>query len=186
MSFPSKYAHEIWDILYEVKIPDALTLDREYIKIFGTYVTGNKQIDESLKTSFTTVKIPIIRILEYYLEGVEIQIPRREDMIAMHKSIERYLQEWKDYITYSINSSDIEKHKKLITGLEKLSKVIYDKATTREVLDNLFIGKQVQFGLMNPLARVEEEKKIENTNKPDYEGISTIIKKKTSKGNSRF
>lgn len=187
MSFPSQYAPLIWDELYEVQIPDNLTLDPQYVKVFGTYVTGNKQYDEMIMTNFTTVKIPIIRILEYYLEGIEVRIPRREDMIRMHKNIELYLEEWRQYLTYTINSDrDLEENKKLILGLERLSKVIYEKANARELIDQLFLSRKVNFGLKNPFKEIEEEKEVEKTPKPNYEGISTLIKKRGSKGGSRF
>jgi len=45
MSFPSQYATQIWNTLYTVDIPDELTLNRDYIRKFGTYSTGDKKKD---------------------------------------------------------------------------------------------------------------------------------------------
>lgn len=178
-TFNSEHAPKIWDNLYTVYIPEQITLDPEYIRRFGVYITQNKQIDEILKSNFTMVKIPIISILEYFDQGIEIQIPNREDMITMHKHIELYLGEWKEYIRHSIHGSvDAQKHKDLIIALEKLSKHIYEKAKPYEVIDNLFLDKKINFGILNPIVQAEEQCKV--IKKPDYTGIGRLIKKKTS------
>lgn len=181
MPFPSQFAKHIWDDLYTCLIPDNLTINADYIRKFGVYSTGDKKYDKILENTFTTVKIPIIQILEYYLNGIEIQIPSRDDLIKIHKNIELYLEEWRQHIKYDINL-DVTSNKELLIGLEKLSKLIYNKANPREIIDNLFIQKKVNVGLINPLQQhIEETKEIK---KPNYEGISKLIKK--PKGGSRF
>lgn len=182
--FKSEHAPKIWDNLYTVYIPDQVTLDPEYIKRFGIYITQNKQIDKILENNFILVKIPISKILEYFDMGIEIQIPNREDMITMHKHIELYLGEWKEYIRTSVHGRiDAQNNKDLISCLEKLSKHIYEKAKPKEVIDNLFLNKKINFGILNPIAQAEQEHKI--VKKPDYVGISKLInKKKSSSGDS--
>jgi len=181
MAFPSKYACKIWDVLYTVLIPDQLTQNPDYIRRFGTYITQDKKVDQMVSTNFTTVKITIAKILEYYIDGIEIQIPSREDMIQMHKDIELYLAEWKDHIKYDINL-DVQQNKELILSLEKLSKYIYNKANPREVIDNLFINKKI--GLINPIQQhVEQTKEVI---KPDYDGIASLVRSKTNKSSGRF
>ena len=176
-TFNSEHAPKIWDNLYTVYIPEQITLDPEHIRRYGTYITQNKQVDEMLKTNLTMVKIPIATILNYYDQGIEVQIPSREDMVTMHKHIELYLGEWKEYIRTSIHGNiDAQNHKDLITTLEKLSKYIYEKCKPREVIDNLFLNKKVNFGILNPIAQAEEKRKV--VEKPDYQGIGQLIKKK--------
>ena len=183
MTFPSMHASKIWDNLYTVYIPEQTTLDPEHIRRFGTYITQNKNVDKMLENNLTMVKIPISKILDYYDRGIEVQIPNREDMITMHKHIELYLAEWKEYIRVSIHGQmDAQNNKELITALEKLSKHIYEKAKPREVIDNLFISKKVNIGLVNPLVRAEEERKV--VEKPDYQGIRNLIKRKPGGGDS--
>ena len=151
-TFVSEHAPKIWNNLYTVYIPEQITLDPEHIRRFGTYITQNKQVDKMLETNMTLVKIPISKVLEYFDMGIEVQIPSREDMITMHKHIELYLAEWKEYIRVSVHGHmDAQNHKDLISTLEKLSKHIYEKAKPKEVIDNLFISKKVNFGLLNPI-----------------------------------
>lgn len=182
MSFPSLHAPKIWNRLYTVLIPDHLTLNAEYVRRFGTHSTGNKRYDHMVSTNFTTVKIPIASILAYFEDGAEIQIPSREDMLQMHKDIELYLQEWKDHIKYDINSS-LQEHKKMILSLEKLSKTLYEKARGRELVNTLFSKKDIGL-VLNPLQRhLEATKPVE---KPDYEGISKLVRSKNHKPLGRF
>lgn len=181
MSFPSKHAHLLWDTIYQVEIPDVLSLDEGYLKIFGVHITGDRSIDDNIHKRTTTVMISPIKMLEYFDRGLEIGIPKREDMIKIHKDIESYLSEWRDHLKYDINLN-VSEHKALIMNLEKFSKTIYEKAKNREVIDNLFAKKQI--GLVNPLTRIQEERNP--TAKPDYEGISSLVRSKTNKPLGRF
>jgi len=174
MAFASQYQHLIWQKLYRVLIPDQYTLDKAYLSRFGTISSGNKKVDEMMSTNFTEVLIPISKILEYYNEGIVIQIPSRDDMVQMHKDIELYLAEWKEHIKYKVNTQVYE-YKDLILSLEKLSKYIYNKTKPNEVIDQLFLHKKIG-GLISPLQRIHEQSK--QVDKPDYEGISELIKNK--------
>ena len=105
MAFASRYADLIWDRLYTVLIPDHLTQDPEYLRRFGTYATQNREVDQMVTTNCITVMIPIIKIVEYFDKGIEVQIPSREDMLQMHRDIELYLGEWEEQLRRNIWSS---------------------------------------------------------------------------------
>lgn len=179
--FYSQYAHLLWDKLYRVYIPDQLTLSPDYIRRFGTHVTGEKEVDAMLSKNTTLVMISVAKITEYYEDGILVEIPNREDMLQMHKDIELYLGEWREHIRTQINV-DVNENKHMILMLEKLSKEIYNKAKPKEVINNLFVKQQL--GLINPMDRVREE----NTEhrKPDYEGIGSLVRSKVSKPLNRF
>lgn len=154
-------------------IPDAVTMNPDYIRRFGVHVTGVEELDRDLANHMTTVKIPIIKIMAYYEEGIVVQIPSREDMITMHKNIDLYLTEWTEYLRVAINHDDTE-HKALISGLDNLSKLIYNKAAPNEVIDNLFTHRK--FGLTNPLEQAMQQKQMPS--KPDYNSIADLLKKR--------
>ncbi len=173
MSFQSEFAPRIWNDLYGVHIPDFVTQNTDYIRKFGVRSSGDKNVDAMMASNTTYVRIPIIKILEYFDNGVEVQIPSRDDMLTIHKNIEKYLDEWKQHMRYDINSSAVQ-HKQLILNLEKLSKTIYDKAKGRELITGLFTVKS--FGIMNPLQAAAEEKR--EVQKPDYQGIGELLRPK--------
>lgn len=171
MSFYSVHAPKIWDYLYTAYVPELVTQNTDFLKRFGHFTTGDEELDKLRLNERTMVKIPIIKMMEYYNEGIVVEIPSRDDMITIHKHIELYLCEWKSYMTQAINKN-VEQHKDLIMGLENLSKLIYAKAQPKEVIDNLFMHRR--FGLVNPLQQMQEDKK--EISKPDYSGISEMIR----------
>ena len=180
MAFASIHSDKIFSSIYTVEIPDQLSLDPEYIRIFGTHVTGDKAADEVLKTTFTTVMITPIQMIDYYERGLEIRIHNRDDMIKIHKDIELYLDEWRDHIKYDINL-DVSKYKPLILSLERFSKTLHSKAKNTELMNNLFTKKKI--GLVNPLTTIKDRS---STARPDYEGIGDLVRSKSSKPLGRF
>jgi hypothetical protein len=174
MAFYSQHAPRIWEDLYTAMIPDQVTLNSSYVRVFGTYTSGNKDVDRMMESNLTTVKIPIIKMLEYYDNGVTVQIPTRSSMLEIHRNIELYLGEWRHHIHNAINS-DLVEHKDLVMGLEKFSKLIYGKAVPKEVVANPMLTTQI--GLLNPLTRLQLESEV--VSKPDYEGIGQLIRQKT-------
>lgn len=169
--FKSKYADLIWNELFTCCIPDILTLDDYYIKYRGVPITGDKKIDSTMVYNKTTVKIPIIKILEYFNNGVEIEIPSREDLLKIHRYIEAYLGEWKFHINNSINI-DVTNYKEMLMQLERLSRYIYDKAKPEEVTTQFDIRDL--FGIRAKL----DEPANKPLEKPDYDSISRLIKKR--------
>ena len=174
MAFHSKYADRIWKCLYNCRIPDQLTLSRDFIRTRGTFTTDNKQVNQMLKTDLISVMIPVAKILEYFNSGIQVEIPSREDMIKIHKDIELYLKEWENHISYDINM-DVNEHKELLLALERLSKHIYEKCHPSEVVEN--IHTILNIGLVNNMTKLELTNNTQN--KPDYSGISQLIKSKT-------
>lgn len=179
MAFYSKYATLLWDKLYRVSIPDQLTLTSSYLKTRGVYISGRRETDSTAMTQFTSVMIPVIKILEYYEDGIEVRIESRDDMLQMYKDITAYLQEWRNHIRNDINL-DVEENVKLLKALDSLSSYIHDKAKPRELINTNTVRSK--FGLMSPLDQLEEKNKT--VEKSNYEGISKLIRSKTNK--SRF
>lgn len=169
MAFHSDFAPKIWEDLYNAYVPDFVTMDREYIRRFGVPSSGNRDVDKMMSNSSSFVKIPIIKILEHFENGIDVQIPSRADLIAIHKAIEKYLEEWRQHLKYDINL-DRTANKALVLGLEKLSKLIFDKAHPREVMDDILIGKKI--GLQPLMAKPDTRELV----KPDYNGLSSLLR----------
>lgn len=181
MAFESRHRGLIWDSLFTVIVPDLLTQNKDYLRVYGAYQTGNKAIDSKPSALMTTVMIPIAKMLEYFTDGIEVEIPSREDMIQIHKNIELYLEEWKEHIKFDINLQ-LDQYKQMIIDLERLSKYIYDRASGREVIDKLFVSKK--FGIADPFTAKREADKPQV--KPDYQGIASLVRTKTTKPLGRF
>lgn len=174
MAFYSEHAPRIWDDLYTAMIPDHVTQSPAHLRVFGTHSSGNKEVDRMMSTNLTTVKIPIIKMVEYFDNGVVVEIPKRESMLEIHRNIEKYLSEWRHHMETAVNL-DIHKHKDLVSSLESLSKLIYGKANPEEVVLNPL--KAVNLGLISPIVQMQMDK--QPVQKPDYEGIGRLIRQKT-------
>lgn len=173
MAFYSVHAPRIWEDLYTALIPDQVTQNAAHVRVFGTYISGHTEVDRMMENNVTMVKIPIIKMIEYFDNGIPIQIPERESMLEIHRNIEKYLQEWRHHAEVAINS-DVPQHRDLLLSLEKFSKLIYGKATAKEVMRNPVIS--LDYGLLNPLSRLQMEQK--EVHKPDYAGIGQLIRQK--------
>lgn len=171
--FDSKFANKIWKKLYTVRIPDRLTLSDSYIRNRGVTTSRDKMYADMMDDNYTTVKIPVIKMLEYYIDGLDLLIPSREDMITIHKDIEGYMMEWRRYMESSINNQS-SKYASMLLDLEKLSKYIYNKASPKEV--SVFKSDDMpKFGMkidLKPIHKKEPEPIIKN----EYEGISKLLK----------
>lgn len=176
MLFPSKHATKIWDTLRELYIPDQLTLSSEYLKVWGTPITGDPKLDKELTSNFVLVKINIVTILEYYNNGLELRIPDRSTMLSIHTDIEEYLVEWREHIKYDINL-DVNEYKDFIISLENLSKTIYGKMKNKELIKDLFVSGSEPVGIRLPFDIIKKPEKEQA--KPDYESISTLIRSRT-------
>lgn len=171
--FKSEHAHLIWDTLYDCYIPEIVTQNTEYLRKFGVRLTGDKTVDIHASKNLTQVKIPIISIMEYFDQGIPVQILKREDMLSMNRDITLYLDEWKNAMKFDINVTAPPRD--LLTTLDKFCKHIYGKATAKEVIGNKI--DTMRFGLKPRLdvRPVSETAPI----KPDYEGISKLVRQKT-------
>lgn len=174
MAFYSVHAPRIWEDLYTALIPDQVTQNASHVRVFGTYRSGHPDVDKMMESNVTMVKIPIIRMIEYYDNGIPIQIPDRTSMIEIHRNIEKYLQEWKHHAEHAINS-DVPQYRDLLLSLEKFSKMIYGKAYPDEVVKNPLLISRA--GLLSPAAVLQINQ--EPIHKPDYTGIGQLIRQKT-------
>ena len=182
--FASEYADRIWNEKYTVRIPDYVTLSDDYIRVWGTPTHENPKYANMMSTNYTTVMLSIIKITHYFIEGYNVLIPSRDDMLKMHRTIEGYLNEWKEYTRNSINQKTDE-YKPMLADLERVSKYIYAKATSEEVFADTIKSKP-RIGLQNPLMKLRESQISTIPDKPEYEGLSILFKKKPTQSTGRW
>ncbi|MEM5804223.1 MAG: hypothetical protein QW350_05820 [Candidatus Aenigmatarchaeota archaeon] len=182
--FNSKYAKEIWVRRYVVRIPDYLTLEKEYIKNRGVYVTSDKNINSMVSSSYTTVAIPIIRMVEYFSEGHNILIPKREDMVNIYTNIVKYLDEWRDFLKYSINSNikNNEEIKTLLTSLDKFAREIHKRLNYKEIEGGKPSELSGKFGFITTFDKISIQERLSISPPPKYNSITELINSYKRKG----
>ncbi len=181
MSFASKHSDKLWNTIYTVRIPEHSTMNSDFIRKFGVRLTGDKAVDKARHNAFTTAMITVIKMLEYYTEGIEIAIVNRDDMVTIHRDIESYLEEWRSYLAHGMNVN-MENHKKLIYDLERFSMDLYDRCKIVEIVIPAKAPKG--FNLLSSDIMTPESKQ-QPTSKPDYDKITDLVRKKI-RSNERF
>jgi len=177
MSFPSKYASTIWERIYPCLIPQEYTYDDDYIKRRGIIQTPDKKINAILSKEKVQVYLTVAQMVDYFTEGVSIELLDRKTMLEIYRNIQAYIDEWKDYIQHSINANK-DNNKEMLLAFDKFSKVIYDKASAHEIMQG--VVQRVNFGMKGTMAKIIEEQRIQNTPKPDYDSIAEYLKSKKS------
>lgn len=94
----------IFDHLFACKISQLDLYDENYIRVFGSPTTMDKQIDTILRTQMVSVYLPIAQIAEHYTKGSKISITQ-EDAKLMFDYISRHLSAWANFLKTSINTS---------------------------------------------------------------------------------
>lgn len=162
--FPSQYAPKLWDKLYNVIIPDVLTLEDDYIRTFGVRLSGDKKVDADVHKRKIHSMLNVIAIAHYFNEGIPVEFLHREDLATIYKDIVGYLGEWKEYLRTQINVNPAE-YQELLDALDKFAAELYLRLNPREIKPDT-----PSFGLRRIFQKSEEA-----SEKPPYEGIRELV-----------
>lgn len=100
---PLDTTEAIWGKLYTVRVPSIETTNLEYIRIYGTPVTGDKGIDNTLAHQFITTMLPISKMVDYYRRGVPVKVVVRSDTKLIYEAISAHLQAWMNQLNNGVN-----------------------------------------------------------------------------------
>lgn len=96
----------LWEVLFTVLVPQLSIRSAEDISQFGSYVTGDRGIDNSLSNQWVRVMIPISRMVELYQEGAQIRIVDEKDTKIIYDYISDHLLQWEGILSNGINIGD--------------------------------------------------------------------------------
>lgn len=116
----------IWDYLYKVRIPDLQSRSVEDIRENGVRITGVEHIDKAMSKNKRTVYINIDEMVEYYRNGVPIQVIDPKDTKAIYDAISKHIYAWQDYIKNGVNlgSAPIED----LILMDQFANTVYEHA----------------------------------------------------------
>lgn len=124
-AFESRFAEYILENIYRCTVPDNATRTEGYLDLVGSPSTGFAEYDREIRNTRVSVVVNIPTILEYYLNGIDVDIPSPDDRLEIHKLIVGYLDEWRYHIANSINVR-VTEHDKFLKDLEELSRALYE------------------------------------------------------------
>ncbi len=97
---------KIHENLFRIQMKSRDIRTREEIEEYGTYISGEKDIDDYAGDEIRTIYITIENMINYYKRGIILYIPRQEDTDAIYKIIDEYLIKWKLKIESSFHPEE--------------------------------------------------------------------------------
>lgn len=93
----------LWDQLFMVRVPYSATLTETDINMFGTPTVFDKDADRRIMSAPTTIMIPIVKIIEYYKQGVNVRFVNRADVLTIYNAVQTHLEKWAKQIKSGLN-----------------------------------------------------------------------------------
>lgn len=166
----------VWDHLYRVAVPDILTASDTYLKHYGSYVTGDNQVDQMLRTNYSNVMLPLSTIIGYVDQGFDVKIYSRDDMLKMYKDIRSYLIEYDNIVAQRVNQGNVP-YKDLIM-MDNFASMIYHRASLEELVDLSERKTSMDTRLTFLSGLRPRDASVIHKEKPDYNEMASIFKKR--------
>lgn len=166
---------KLWDDLYRVRMPYALSRSIGEIQTYGLRVSGIKDIDKGMRNEIITTMIPIERMVELYEEGVPVGIPDVNDTKLIYEAITEHLMAWKEQLRKGININNapikelilfdrfahevyaFAKYEFVDDEINSLITSVF-RSTSPITIDNIFKPKAIEsFTGVNKAANIERE-----------------------------
>lgn len=117
---------DIWDRSFRCLVSQKQTTSEDYYRIFGQRSTGSKKHDKAIPDQYVDTYISIAKMIEYFNQGVTIQVYNYDDTKTIYEIIERHLRRWKNQFAYGINIGDAPVQD--LIAMDEFANKIYDKA----------------------------------------------------------
>lgn len=116
----------IFEERFLVKVPYIDTCSDDYLKIFGTPTTGDKDIDKVVNSEWVDVCIPICDMVDYYRKGVNIKVTRPGDVKKIYDNISAHLSKWANNLDYGLNIGNAPIQD--LIDLDRFANIVYAHA----------------------------------------------------------
>lgn len=181
---------KIFDELYLCKIPNYSSMSVDYLKIFGTPTTFDRDIDNELSKEWIKVMIPISQMVDYFKEGVLVRIIYEKDTLAIYEAIVTHIRKWKEVMTYGLNTRNAPIDDLII--LDQFAQAVYPYATAHfdSSLTKGYLKTPINSSLANANRLMDRMKRgLNDENKepePELEQVSlgNFLKSKKMGGKS--
>lgn len=93
-------AWRLWNLRYQVMVPQLAMYSAEYIRKNGIGVSGDKQTDRGRLNMLVAVNQTVAGLALIFNEGHPFSIPYHDDCVQIYADIQEHLRTWRD-ATYS-------------------------------------------------------------------------------------
>lgn len=176
----------LWDDLYLVRYPKLQTTSIEYLKTFGTYITGDKNIDKTLANEWITSMISISKMVDFYKDGAQIKIVNEGDVVKIYTAISDHLEQWINYLRFGINTgnSPIDD----LIAMDRFAHEIYEHAKYHfnpNFLNSYLSNKMLNITKINAanifsgldMTKINEPDLVENKEPLEREPMTAYLRK---------
>lgn len=101
---PKGTTYYLWELHYEVQIPQMANYSDDYLRMYGMPTSGNPQIDAEMAQQWIhTWKTPA-EMIEFHRKGVPVRIVHHKDTEAIYHHIQNHLQAWRNQVSKGLHS----------------------------------------------------------------------------------
>lgn len=155
----------IFDILYKCRIPVVATKSIEQIRQFGTYSTGDKNLDKAQSREMTTTYLSIANMAEYHSQGAQVALTNQDDVKQIYEDVTRHIMAWRETLDSGINigMAPVED----LIALDQFASAIYEHAKfnfDKNIIDSInikYLAKVASFNRTNFFSSVPSSESVD-------------------------
>ena len=128
-------AYRIFHWYYKAFLPQYALYSPEYIQIFGTPTTQNRDIDRELSKSLTLCQLTISQMAIHLNNGISIRLEEPEKSVEIYRTVHEHLLDWDRVVRDSVGDinpplEDLRLLDALAVELYKIAKGYFQMAPT--------------------------------------------------------
>lgn len=142
---------KIWEYYYLVRVPELAATSVDYLKTYGTYITGDKGIDQALSNQWMTRQMTINNMIDLYRDGVQIKIVKESDVKEIYETIALHLEGWRSQLERGINIGDAPIED--LIAMDDFASAVYEFARhhlTRDTVNSIMAQRMAGIARLNP------------------------------------
>lgn len=128
----------IWDDLFRVRIPMLGSRSIEDIRMRGTVISGNKDVDADIKNRLIVTYLNIDKMVELYKQNVPVRVCDVNDTKVIYNNISDHINAWKRQLEVGINIGSAPVEDLLV--MDQFANTVFEHAKYQfngEAVDNL-------------------------------------------------
>lgn len=142
---------KIWEYYFLVKVPELAATSVEYLRTYGSYITGDKGIDQALSNQWMTRQMTINQMVDLYRDGVQIKIVKETDVKEIYEIIAMHLDGWRSQLERGINIGDAPIED--LIAMDEFASAVYEFARhhlTRDTVNSIMAQRMAGVSRLNP------------------------------------
>lgn len=142
---------KIWTFYYLVRVPEMGATSVDYLRTYGTYITGDRGVDKALSQQWMTRQMTISQMIELYADGVQIKIVNEADIKDIYEAIAQHLEGWRYQLAHGINIGDAPIDD--LIAMDEFANGVYEFARhhlTRDTVNSIIAQRMANITKVNP------------------------------------